>query len=100
MTGHWLEPVQALVFLYTPTGLCTCHVLPRCGPPSLRPCHPTRTHLSKADPWLWVLVRREKTLRSLRGRVGGDEGGVNPMSAGLSQKDQRDTGHGNGSPGT
>lgn len=56
------------------------------GSPSLRPSHPTRTYLSKADPWLWLLVRREKTLRSLRGRVGGDEGGVNPTSGGLSQE--------------
>lgn len=35
-----------------------------------------RTHLSSAEPWLWLLVRREKTLRSLRVRRGGDEGGV------------------------
>lgn len=86
----WLEPVQALVLLH-PTILTMYHVLPRSGSPSLRHCHSSRTYLSKADPWLWVLVRREKTLRSLRGRVGGDEGGVKPMSAGLSQKDQRDT---------
>lgn len=85
VTGHWLEPIQ--VFLYIPTG----HVLSWSGCPSVRHSHPTRTYLSKADPWLWLLVRREKTLRSLRGRVGGDEGGVKPMSAGLSQKDQRDT---------
>lgn len=56
------------------------------GSPPLRPSRPTRTYLSKADPWLWLLVRREKTLRSLRGRVGGDEGGVNPTSGGLSQE--------------
>lgn len=86
MTGHWLEPIQALVMLYTPTGLSTGHVLSWSGFPSLRHSHPSRTHLSKADPWLWVLVRREKTLRSLRGRVGGEEGGVKPMSAGLSQR--------------
>lgn len=59
-------------------------LLHRC--PSLRPSHPTLTYLSKADPWLWLLVRREKTLRSLRGRVGGDEGGVKPTSGGLSQE--------------
>lgn len=91
VTGHWLEPTQALVLLQTPTGLNACHVLSWSGSPSLRHSRPTRTHLSKADPWLWVLVRREKTLRSLRGRVGGDEGGVKPMSAGLSRKEQRDT---------
>lgn len=91
VTGQWLEPIQALVLLCSPTGLSTCHWLSCSGVPLLRHSHPSRTYLSKADPWLWVLVRREKTLRSLRGRVGGDEGGVKPMSAGLSQKDQRDT---------
>lgn len=59
-------------------------LLHRC--PSLRLSHPTSTYLSKADPWLWLLVRREKTLRSLRGRVGGDEGGVKPTSGGLGQE--------------
>lgn len=43
----------------------------------------SRPYLSSADPWLWLLVRREKTFRSLRGRVGGDEGGVNPTSVDL-----------------
>lgn len=61
-------------------------MLSQYGSLSLRPSHPTRTYLSKADPWLWLLVRREKTLRSLRGRVGGDEGGVKPTSGGLSQE--------------
>lgn len=54
--------------------------------PSPRPLCPTRAYLSKAEPWLWLLVRREKTLRSLRGRVGGEEGGVKPTSGGLSQE--------------
>lgn len=48
----------------------------------------TGSYLSSADPWLWLLVRREKTLRSLRGRVGGDEGGVNPTSGGLASGDR------------
>lgn len=51
-------------------------------PPKKKP----HTHLSKAEPWLWLLVSREKTLRSLRGRVGGDEGGVKPTSGGLRQE--------------
>lgn len=46
------------------------------------------SYLSSADPWLWLLVSREKTLRSLRGRVGGDEGGVNPTSGGLASGDR------------
>lgn len=41
------------------------------------------THLSSAEPWLWLLVSREKTLRSFRIRRGGDEGGVYMVSGGL-----------------
>lgn len=75
-----------LVLLHPAVGPGTCCLLLRHGSASLRPSRPTRTYLSKADPWLWLLVRREKTLRSLRGRVGGDEGGVKPTSGGLSQE--------------
>jgi len=74
------------VLLHPTAGPGTCHLLLWNGSPSPRPSHPTRTYLSKADPWLWLLVRREKTLRSLRGRVGGDEGGVKPTSGGLSRE--------------
>lgn len=77
VAGGWLDPT---------VGHDMCHLLLWCGSLSLRPPGPTRTYLSKADPWLWLLVRREKTLRSLRGRVGGDEGGVKPTSGGLSQE--------------
>lgn len=47
--------------------------------------------MSSAEPWLWLLVRREKTLRSLRGLVGGDEGGVKPTSEVLSRGVQKET---------
>lgn len=46
------------------------------------------SYLSSAEPWLWLLVRREKTLRSLRGLLGGDEGGVNPTSGVLEEKER------------
>lgn len=60
-----------------PTATTSHRLLPLEGPPA------AGSYLSSADPWLWLLVRREKTLRSLRGRVGGDEGGVKPTSGGL-----------------
>ena len=37
-------------------------------------------------------MRREKTLRSLRGRVGGDEGGVNPSVDLVSGTEQHPSG--------
>ena len=62
---------------------------PRAAPGSLPPrSRPPGSYLSSADPWLWWLVRREKTFRSLRGRVGGDEGGVNPTSVDLASGDR------------
>lgn len=42
--------------------------------------------MSSAEPWLWWLVRREKTFRSFRGRRGGEEGGVYPTSGGLKER--------------
>lgn len=50
---------------------------------------PHRSYLSSADPGLWLLVSREKTLRSFRGRVGGDEGGVNPTSVDLENQTEQ-----------
>lgn len=35
-----------------------------------------RTHLSRAEPWVWLLVSLEKTLRSFLVLRGGEEGGV------------------------
>lgn len=35
-----------------------------------------KTHLSRAEPWVWLLVSLEKTLRSFLVLRGGEEGGV------------------------
>lgn len=37
---------------------------------------PRHTHLSRAEPWVWLLVSLEKTLRSFLVLRGGEEGGV------------------------
>lgn len=86
VSEEWAGADSGPVLLYPTEGPNTCSLLLWNGSPSLRCSHPTRTYLSRADPWLWLLVRREKTLRSLRGRVGGEEGGVKPTSGGLSQE--------------
>ena len=36
------------------------------------------THLSRAEPWVWLLVSLEKTFRSFLVLRGGEEGGVQP----------------------
>ena len=41
--------------------------------------------MSSAEPWVWLLVSLEKTLRSFLTRSGGEDGGGEP-SAGLTRR--------------